>query len=214
MPVTVSVDGLSVVTTKSEGTGNCTIPDICKIPVPMAGPVPIPFMNTALSEKVTLGSILTKIDGGSVALLGSYCEESSGDEGGVLGGIVSGGTKGKAMFLKNSPTVKIEGRPVCRKSDLLLMNDFNTIGMSGMDQADVDTEESIEMEEKSLEIKLQDAEGKAIPDEPYVVKHSGKIVAEGNLDSDGCATIEGIKAPGCKIFFPNQEKIREQTGPG
>ncbi len=85
MPITVSADGLSIVTTESEGKAMATIPDVCQIPVPMVGPVPIPFPNIAESKDVKMGSILTKIDGGNVALIGSFCDKSTGDEAGVLG---------------------------------------------------------------------------------------------------------------------------------
>ncbi|MCP4294684.1 MAG: DUF4150 domain-containing protein, partial [Proteobacteria bacterium] len=156
MPVTTSADGLSVVHTKSDGKIDATIPDVCKIPAPPGGPVPIPFPNQAESKTVSPGSVMTKIDGGNVALLGDSCSESKGDDGGILGGVVSGGTNGKATFIMSSPTVMIEGRPVCRKSDMMIMNDINTIGLSGMNQDDVGQEASEELEEW-IKIMLIDA---------------------------------------------------------
>jgi uncharacterized Zn-binding protein involved in type VI secretion len=127
MPINISADGFSVVTSKSEGTAHATIPDICKTPFPSPpGPLPLPYPNKAESKDLKAGSTpMTQFDGGSVALFGSYIEKSTGDETGNLGGIISGKTGGKAIFLNCSSTVKVEGRPVVRKGDLMITNEIN-----------------------------------------------------------------------------------------
>ena len=211
MPVTVSADGKSIVTTKSEGKAMATIPDVCKIPGPN-GAIPVPFPNIAESKDIKMGSILTKIDGGSVALIGSYCDKSSGDEAGVLGGIVSGETGGKAFFLNCSSTVKVEGRPVCRKTDMMIMNSGNTVSLSGMNQDDVEKPAVIEeREDIALEIELKDKDGNPMANERYLVMHSGKIQKEGKLDAAGKAKVEGLKGPGFKVRFPDQEITRKSN---
>ncbi len=204
MGIKVSADGLSIVTTKSDGKCMATIPDVCNIPGPN-GPISVPFSNMAESKNAQVTSVMTQLNGGTVACMGSYCEPSTGDEGGILQGVASGTTKGKATFLLSSPTVIVESRPVCRKSDLMIMNEFNTIGLSGMNQEDVGPTKEFKVETKTLEIELKDEEGNPIPDAKYIVKHSGKITDEGNLDSNGFAKIENIRGSGYKVSFPDYE---------
>ncbi len=144
--ITVSANGKSVVTEGSDGIAMATIPDVCQTPFPPpVGPMPIPYPNIAESKDLTAGSIMTKFDGNSVAVLGSFISKSTGDEPGVLGGIISGTIQGKAFFLGFSPDVIVEMRPVCRKGDLMIMNEFNTLGLTGMDQEDVGEPEPVQI---------------------------------------------------------------------
>lgn len=208
MGIKVSADGLSIVTTKSDGKCMATVPDVCNIPGPN-GPIPIPFPNIAESKKTQVPSVMTQMDGGNVACMGSYCEPSSGDEGGVMGGIVSGGTKGKATFMLSSPTVMVESRPVCRKSDLMIMNEINTVGLAGMNQADVGPAKEFKVEPVTIEIELKDEEGSPVADEKYQIVHSGKVTHEGNLDSNGYAKVESVHGSGYKVKFPNQDMVEK-----
>ncbi|MCG8333998.1 MAG: DUF4150 domain-containing protein, partial [Proteobacteria bacterium] len=81
---TVSANGLSVVHAGSKGKLTSTIPDVCQIPGPN-GPIPIPIMNSAESKDLSGGTVTVKIEGSSVAVMGSNISKSSGDAGGVLG---------------------------------------------------------------------------------------------------------------------------------
>jgi hypothetical protein len=94
-------------------------------------------MNIAESKNLSGGTVTVKIEGSSVAVMGSMISKSSGDEAGILGGIVSGKTKGKSITLMFSENVIFEMRPVIRKSDKAIMNDFNTISLQGWDQGDL-----------------------------------------------------------------------------
>ncbi len=140
---TVSANGLSVVHKGSNGKAMCDIPDICNIPGPN-GAIPVPFSNKAESKDLIGGTVSVQIEGESVAVMGSMISKSSGDASGVLGGIISGSTQGKALFISWSPDVIMEMRPVCRKTDKLIMNDINTICLSGWDQDDVEAAEGRE----------------------------------------------------------------------
>lgn len=138
MAVKVEVNGLSMVHKGSEGKATSTIPDFCKTPVGTSTP-PLPYTNISESKDVSMGSILTSADGGnSIALQFSQFSKSSGDAPGVCGGVASGGTEGKTFLYTASPDVKIEGRGVCRKTDKGFMNDFNTICLGGVSQADIE----------------------------------------------------------------------------
>ncbi len=115
---------------------------------------------------------------------------------------------GKAFFISCSSTVKIEGRPVCRKTDMMIMNTINTISMSGMMQEDVDDVEEVDEETREIEIELKDANGDPIADERYIVLNAGKTF-EGNLDSSGKAKVSGIKGSHYKLKFPDQDFFNE-----
>ncbi len=143
MAVSTSANDLSIVHKASKGKAMSTIPDVCCIPGPN-GKIPIPFMNKAESKNLSGGTITVKIDGGSVAVLGSMISKSTGDSGGVLGGIISGSKKDKAFFIGFSSDVIMEMRPVCRKTDKLIMNLCNTLCLPGWDQADVKDPEATE----------------------------------------------------------------------
>ena len=197
---TVSANGKSVVTTKSKGKAMATIPDVCLLPVPVVGPIPLPLPNIAESKDLTMGSLLTKFDGGNIATMGSYCSQSKGDEVGVQGGIISGCTKGKAFFIGTSPDVKVEMRPVSRKGDMLIMNMINTLGLTGMNQEDVKPAK----EEKSfIEIELHDENGDPLPNEDYIIKSADGKEIKGKLDDNGYAKIENVSGQSYKIRYPN-----------
>lgn len=185
MAIEVSADGLSIVTTKSNGKCMATLPDVCKIPGPN-GPISVPFANMVESKNGKMTSIRVKLNGGNVHCLGSYCEPSTGDEGGILKGVVSGTTKGKATYLKWSPTVKVEGRPVCRKSDLMIMNTINTMGMAGMNQADVGEVGFDETEEETKPFKMKlSLIGNEDQDDEFRLTVRGQMVARGKISSEG-----------------------------
>lgn len=122
--MTVGVNGMSVVHKGSGGVSIAPV-DVCKM---QAGPavVPLPLPNIAKSEDLAKGTRKVKCDGFSVAIDGSVFSQSTGDEAGSLGGVVSGKTKGKAELVLFSMDVKFEGKGVARAMDTMLHNDKNT----------------------------------------------------------------------------------------
>ena len=125
MPVTVSVNNLTVVHASSNGT-TIAFPDVCKTPSP-AGPIPIPYPNIAKSSDTAQGASTVKCDGNPVCVKDSNFSMSTGDEAGSAGGgVVSNKIKGKAEFVNFSFDVKFEGKNVPRALDLMLHNDKNT----------------------------------------------------------------------------------------
>lgn len=125
MGVTVGVNQLSVVHKSSGGITIC-FPDVCKTPIPPAGPVPIPYPNLAKSSDTAKGAKKVKCDGKPVCVKDSNFSTSTGDEPGTAKGIVSSKTKGKAEFINFSFDTKFEGKNVPRAFDLMLHNDKNT----------------------------------------------------------------------------------------
>ncbi len=202
----VSVNDLTVVHKNSGGKALATIPDICKTPFPPpVGTIPLPYPNIAESKDLKNGSILTQIDGQSVALAGSSIATSRGDEIGILGGIISGCTNGEAFFIKWSQNVTIEGRPVVRKTDMMIMNKINTISLGGMDQEDLEDPELAE-ERGTIEFNLVDDKGKELPDQNYTVKLADGTEQSGTLDEKGYAKLEDVPKERFKVRFPDLEE--------
>jgi hypothetical protein len=125
VPVTVGVNGLSVVH-KDSGGVTIAFPDVCKTPTP-GGPVPIPYPNIAQSSDTANGATTVKADGNPVCVKDSNFRISTGDEAGSAGGgVVSNKIKGKAEFVNFSFDVTAEGKNVARAFDPMLHNDKNT----------------------------------------------------------------------------------------
>jgi uncharacterized Zn-binding protein involved in type VI secretion len=125
MAATLNVNNLTVVHQGSSGlvTG---FPDVCKTPSP-AGPIPIPYPNIAQSSDTAQGSQTVTVDGNPIMLKGSVFSTSTGDEAGSAGGgVVSNTTKGKAEFQLYSFDVKVEGKNVCRLTDIMLLNKLSS----------------------------------------------------------------------------------------
>ncbi|MEN3332478.1 MAG: hypothetical protein V7641_1843 [Blastocatellia bacterium] len=126
MSVTVKVNELTVVHLVSGGKVICNAPDVCKTPSP-GGPVPIPYPNIAESTTTAKGSKTLKADGNPIMLKGSEFSISTGDEPGTALGVKSNKIKDKAVYILYSFDVKVEGKNVCRLTDLMTQNDANTI---------------------------------------------------------------------------------------
>lgn len=118
---TVFANGLSIIHQGDGMTHTCPIPDVCKTPSP-AGPVPVPYVNLAMSSNLASGSTTVKIAGSPVALESSNISVSSGDEAGSAGGVISGKFAGKLTWSTSSPNVKFEGKGVCRFTDVAQHN--------------------------------------------------------------------------------------------
>jgi len=125
MSVSVGVNKMSVVHKDSSGITSA-FPDVCKTPVPPAGPVPLPYPNIAKSSDTASGTSTVKCDGNPTCVSDSNFMVSTGDEAGSLRGVASNKIKGKAEFVNYSFDVKFEGKGVARAFDPMLHNDKNT----------------------------------------------------------------------------------------
>jgi len=122
-----------LILTQADGLQHmCTVPDVCKTPVPGGGPVPIPYPNIAMNATLVSGSVSVKVAGSSAALAGSKLSTSSGDEPGSVGGVSSGINQGPMSWATTSPDVLIEGAGVARFMDTTLHNgsSANTTGLA------------------------------------------------------------------------------------
>jgi hypothetical protein len=121
MANTVIVNKMTAVHSSSNGT-SIAFPDVCKTPIPPAGPVPIPYPNIAMSSDASKEVKKVKTDKGKLMGKGSKIKMSSGDEAGSAQGLVSSKIKGKAEFILYSFDVKAGGKNVCRLADPMQQN--------------------------------------------------------------------------------------------
>ncbi|WP_220815175.1 DUF4150 domain-containing protein [Pseudomonas paralcaligenes] len=111
----------------ADGVSTAAFPDPCwSPPAPSAGPVLIPYPNTAFARNLENGTTTVFVCGTPVAKKDvSYLADSTGDEPATrqLGmGLHSKVITGKAYFVDWSPDVKVEGLNVCRHTDPMTHN--------------------------------------------------------------------------------------------
>ncbi|MBL7189108.1 MAG: DUF4150 domain-containing protein [Phycisphaerae bacterium] len=118
--------GLPVAT---KAGGICfAFPDVCNTPAPPAPPIPIPYPNIGQLSDATGVSTDVKVGGNLVILKGSIIKNTTGDEAGSVGGVLSGSIVGKVEFETASETVKINGDKVVRMTDKTKQNNRNADG--------------------------------------------------------------------------------------
>ena len=124
----VYANGREIACKAAAGKSIAAFPDTClSPPSPPAGPVPIPYPNTAYARDTTGGSRTVMISGQEVMLkdLSSF-KRSTGDEAATksLGmGVVTHMIQGEVSFVAWSMDVKIEGCNVDRHLDLTVHNE-------------------------------------------------------------------------------------------
>lgn len=96
----------------STAAGQCfAMPDVCNVPSP-AGPIPTPFPNLGMCATATETVPTVLIQNMPSLVLGSKISMSSGDEGGVGGGVVSGSVAGPITVVQGSSKVFAKGKPM------------------------------------------------------------------------------------------------------
>ena len=129
----------------SKSSANKTIaamPDVClSPPSPPAGPIPLPYPNTAMASDTTDGSKSVKIKGKEAGLKNqSSYKKSMGDEAATKGlgmGVISHNIQGKMKFAAWSFDVQFEGLNVTRHMDLTTHNHMNQAQNPGMNASKV-----------------------------------------------------------------------------
>jgi Toxin PAAR-like domain len=124
----VYANGMEIACKAAAGKSVAAFPDTClSPPSPPAGPVPIPYPNTAYASDTTNGSTTVMISGQEVMLKDqSTFKKSTGDEAATksLGmGVVTHALQGEASFIAWSMDVKVEGQNVDRHLDPMLHNE-------------------------------------------------------------------------------------------
>ena len=127
MSTAVYANGDEISCKASSGKSAAAAPDVCwSPPSPPAGPVPIPYPNTAFASDLAEGSTSVFIKGTMVALKDqSYFSTSTGNEPATQAfqkGLITQVIQGKAYYTCWSSDVKVEGLNVCRHIDLMTHN--------------------------------------------------------------------------------------------
>ena len=127
----VYANGREISGKKDDNRSVCSMPDVClSPPSPPAGPVPIPYPNTAKASDTSDGSKTVKIGGDEVGLKNSSnYKKSTGDEAATkaLGmGVISHNIQGKLKHASWSMDVQIEGKNVIRHMDMVTQNHMNS----------------------------------------------------------------------------------------
>jgi hypothetical protein len=120
------------IATSGGGMSNA-MPDVCKTPAPPApSPIPIPYPNIASLAQAKGTSTKVKISGSPTVTMGSDISMTSGDEGGVAGGVMSSKFKGPAKPKKGSTKVKAEGKAVIFQTCMFGQNGTNANSPAGV----------------------------------------------------------------------------------
>lgn len=112
-------------------------PDVCKVPAPPAPFVPTPFPNIAMLPQGNPGTMSTKVllANQPAAHKDTEIMMSSGDEAGVMGGMISSMIKGPCKFKKGSSKVKWEGKPAVHVTCPIGQNGSNANAPGGLQAA-------------------------------------------------------------------------------
>ncbi len=102
-------------------------PDVCKVPAPPAPPVPTPFPNMAQCPMTNTGTASTKVKimNMPAIIMNTMINLSSGDEAGVLGGMISNVFIGPAKYFKGSVKVMFDGKPAMHLTSMAGQNGSN-----------------------------------------------------------------------------------------
>jgi len=111
----------------ANGVSTAAFPDPCwSPPSPPAGPIVLPYPNTARAKNLKNGSRSVFVCGTPIAKKKvSYLANSTGDEPATRAfakGVATHVITGKAYFVNWSPDVKVEGLNVCRHKDPMTHN--------------------------------------------------------------------------------------------
>jgi hypothetical protein len=128
MGIAVYANGMSIACKAASGKSAAAMPDVClSPPSPPAGPLPLPYPNTAMASDTTDGSKTVQIGGQEVMLKNkSTFKTSNGNEAATKSfgmGVVTHQIQGKAAFVAWSMDVKFEGENIPRHMDLMGHNE-------------------------------------------------------------------------------------------
>ena len=99
--------------------------DVCKVPAPPAGPIPMPFPNLGTINMSLSTTTTVMFSNMPVVVEMSEIPLSNGDEAGVAGGVVSSMNMGPIAFKKGSSKVKAQGKNVVTITGLTAHNGKN-----------------------------------------------------------------------------------------
>jgi len=137
MSCTVFANGMGISGKATDNKSIAAMPDVCMSPPsPPAGPIPIPYPNTAMSSDTADGSKTVKVGGQEAGLKNaSTYSKSNGDEPATQSfgaNVGSHKIQGPLRFAAWSFDVKFEGKNVLRLGDLTTHNHSNPQGVAAL----------------------------------------------------------------------------------
>jgi Toxin PAAR-like domain len=173
MSKNVFANGREVSCKKDDNKSIAAMADTClSPPSPPAGPVPIPYPNTAQASDTSDGSKTVKIGGDEVGKKNSSnYKKSTGDEAATksLGmGVVTHTIQGKMKHSAWSMDVKIEDANAIRHMDMTTHNHMNcpnialTLNNAGMAQEVPEELDCEELDRKSKQVEKEELESGAV----------------------------------------------------
>lgn len=201
----VYADGREISAKKDSNKALCAMPDVClSPPSPPAGPIPIPYPNTATASDTSSGSKTVKIGGQEVGLKNkSDRKTSKGNEAATrnLGmGVVSHTIQGKMKHAAWSMDVKIEGQNVIRHMDMTTHNHINNSNLAlTLDKARVTAGEMPDPDCKALKTERENAEQNDLERGEVV---QGETMAAGRYEDPTGATrlMKGVSHPNAMLM--------------
>jgi Domain of unknown function (DUF4150) len=137
MGANVFANGMEISGKASDNKSIAAMPDVCMSPPsPPAGPVPIPYPNTAMASDTADGTKTVTIGGKEAGMKNSSTySKSNGDEPATQSfgaNVGSHKIQGAMKFSAWSSDVKLEGANAIRMGDMTTHNHANPQGVSGM----------------------------------------------------------------------------------
>jgi hypothetical protein len=137
MSANVFANGMEVSGKASDNKSIAAMPDVCMSPPsPPAGPVPIPYPNTAMASDTADGTKTITIGGKEAGMKNSSTySKSTGDEPATQSfgaNVGSHKIQGAMKFSAWSSDVKLEGANAIRMGDMTTHNHSNPQGVSGL----------------------------------------------------------------------------------
>jgi len=208
------------ISAKKDGNKSlCAMADVClSPPSPPAGPIPIPYPNTATASNTTSGSKTVKIGGQEVGQKNSSSyKKSNGDEAATksLGmGVVSHTIQGKMKHAAWSMDVKIQGKNAIRHMDLTTHNHINQSNLAvvlNLANQKIANGEPLNCEE--LDALNQDARENELRPSAKKRKNLTLTTASHTPAGDGPSSYMKATAPGKKsiVRSPKQDGYQDSN---
>jgi len=185
---------------KDSGKVTVAFPDKCNTPSAPAGPVPVPYPNTAMSSDTKEGSKV-KMDGNPTMLKESNFSKSTGDEKGTANIVRPQHKQYKGYFMQ----MRQQRRPAASPTQQM---------MPAAPEQIMQSEEPFKQmlpvapTKDWIEIELKDEVVKKIPSEKFKVMLPDGKVRKGSIDSQGKAKIGEIEPAKIHVSFPEDKGKR------
>lgn len=185
---------------KDSGKVTGAFPDKCNTPSAPAGPVPVPYPNTAISSDTKEGSKKVKMDGNPTILKESNFSKSTGDEKGTANIVSPQHKQYKGYFMQ----MRQQRRPASPTQQMMPASPEQIM----RPEEPLQQMPPVAPMKDWIEIELKDEVVKKIPSEKFKVILPDGSVRKGSIDSQGKAKIGEIEPAKIHVSFPEDKGKR------